>query len=163
MSQAIFAKGTQLKVGDGATPTEVFTLIPEIRSITGPSMSAEVIDVTSHDTPGGFRDKMQGLKDWGVLSFEMLWVPNNPKHLQLFSDYVAGTQRNYKLVVPDAVSTTLSFRGFVGNNPTTAPFDGALTKTVEIVIMGSPAPTYSSGTTMVATAEATGTLTTAPA
>ena len=65
---AIFAKGTELKVGDGATPTEVFTLIPGIRTITGPSMSAEVIDITSHDTPGGFRDKMQGLKDWGVLS-----------------------------------------------------------------------------------------------
>ena len=33
---AIFAKGTQLKVGNGATPTEVFTLIPGIRTITGP-------------------------------------------------------------------------------------------------------------------------------
>ena len=142
MSQAIFAKGTQLKVGDGAEPTEGFTLIPEIRSITGPSMSAEVIDVTSHDTPGGFRDKMQGLKDWGVLSFEMLWVPSNAQHLALFADYVSGAQRHYTLTVPDADLTTLNFTGFVGNNPTSAPFDGALTKTVEIIIMGSPAPTY---------------------
>jgi predicted secreted protein len=142
MSQAIFAKGSQLKVGDGVTPTEGFTLIPEIRSISGPSMSAEQIDVTSHDTPGGFRDKLQGLKDWGSLNCEMLWLPGDPKHLQLFNDYVAGTVRHYKLTVPDALATTLNFSGFVGNNPTQIPFDGALTKNVEIVIVGSPAPNY---------------------
>jgi predicted secreted protein len=142
MSQAIFAKGSQLKVGDGATPTEVFTLIPEIRNISGPTMSAEQIDVTSHDTPGGFRDKIQGLKDWGVLNCEMLWVPSDTQHRQLFDDYVAGTVRNYQLTVPDTAMTTLNFAGFVGNNPTQIPFDGALTKNVEIVIVGSPAPNY---------------------
>jgi predicted secreted protein len=142
MSQAIFAKGSQLMVGDGVTPTEGFTPIPEVRSISGPTMSAEQIDVTSHDTPGGFRDKIQGLKDWGVLNCEMLWVPSDPNHLQLFDDYVAGTVRHYKLTVPDAVATTLNFSGFVGNNPTQIPFDGALTKNVEIVIVGSPAPNY---------------------
>jgi len=139
---AIFAKGTQLKVGDGATPTEAFTLIPGIRSITGPSMAAEVIDITSHDTPGGFRDKMQGLKDWGMLSFELLWDPGQLKHQQLFTDYTTGAVRHYKLIYPDAGATTLSFSGFVGNNPSSSPFDGALTKTAEIVIMGSPMPTW---------------------
>jgi predicted secreted protein len=140
---AVFAKGTQLKVGNSATPTEVFTLIPGIRSITGPSMSAETIDITSHDTPGSFRDKMQGLKDWGVLSFDLLWEPDNVQHQQLFDDYKAGTERNYELIYPDTGSTKLSFKGFVGNNPTTAAYDGALTKTAEIVIKGSPAPTFS--------------------
>jgi predicted secreted protein len=142
MSQAIFAKGSQLKVGDGVTPTEGFTLIPEIRSISGPTQSAEQIDVTSHDTPGGFRDKIQGLKDWGVLNCEMLWLPGDPKHLQLFNDYVAGTVRHYKLTVPDALATTLNFSAFIGNNPTQIPFDGALTKNVEFVIVGSPPPNY---------------------
>lgn len=142
MSLATFAKGTQLKVGDGTTPTEVFTLIPEVRSITGPSMSAETLDVTSHDTPGGFRDKIQGLKDWGVLSFEMLWAPANAQHLQLFEDYISGEVRNYTITYPTTPATTFKFAGWVGNNPTSAPFDGALTKTVEINIMGSPAPSF---------------------
>jgi predicted secreted protein len=142
MSQAIFAKGSQLKVGDGATPTELFTLIPEIRTISGPTMSAEQIDVTSHDTPGGFRDKIQGLKDWGVLNCEMLWVPSDLQHKQLFDDYVAGTVRNYQLTVPDTVTTTLNFAAFIGNNPTQIPFDGALTKNVEFVIVGNPPPNY---------------------
>jgi hypothetical protein len=38
--------------------------------------------------------------------------------------------------------TTLNFSAFVGNNPTQHPFDGALTKNVEFVIVGSPAPNY---------------------
>jgi predicted secreted protein len=164
MSQAIFAKGSQLKAGNGAIPTEVFTTIPEIRTISGPSMSAEQIDVTSHDTPGGFRDKIQGLKDWGVLTCEMLWVPDNAQHLQLFNDYVAGTVRHYKLTVPDADQTTLNFSGFVGNNPTSIPFDGALSKSVEIIIVGAPAPTYTGiSTTRLAEARMTGALTTVPA
>jgi predicted secreted protein len=140
MSQATFAKGTQLQAGDGAA-SEVFTLIPEVRSITGPSMSADVLDATSHDTPGGFRDKKQGLKDWGTLSFEMLWIPSNAMHLQLFADYKAGTERNYKVIYPNVGNTTFSFRGFVSNNPMSAPFDQLLTKTVELVILGSPEPT----------------------
>lgn len=139
---AVFAKGTQLKVGDGATPTEVFTLIPGVRSITGPSMSAEVIDITSHDTPGQFRDKMQGLKDWGMLSFELLWDPTSAQHQGLFDDYVAGTVKHYTLTYPTDPPTTISFSGFVGNNPTSSPFDGALTKTAEIVIMADPMPTW---------------------
>jgi predicted secreted protein len=141
MSLAVFAKGTQVKASD-MTVTPVFTLIPEIRSISGPTMGAEQIDVTSHDTPSGFRDFIQGLKTWGVFSFEMLWVPNNVQHLQLFNDFVAGTVRNYKVTVPDDDLTTFNFSGFVGNNPTQAPFDGALTKTVEIIIKGDPLPTY---------------------
>jgi predicted secreted protein len=142
MSLAVFAKGTQLKVGDGATPTEAFTLIPEVRSITGPSMSAETIDVTSHDTPGGFRDKIQGLKDWGTLSFEMLWAPSHAKHQQLFDDYISGAVRHYSLTYPTVPPKTMTFSGWVGNNPTVSPFDGALGKTVELNIMGSPAPVW---------------------
>jgi predicted secreted protein len=142
MSLAVFAKGTQLKVGDGATPTEAFTLIPEVRSITGPSMSAETIDVTSHDTPGGFRDKIQGLKDWGNLSFELLWAPSNAKHQQLFDDYMAGTVRHYTLTYPTVPPKTMTFSGWVGNNPSISPFDGALSKTVELNIMASPAPVW---------------------
>ena len=140
----VFAKGTQLMVGDGVTPTEGFDLIEGVRSITGPAMSAESIDITSMDTPGGFRDHMQGLKDWGALSFELLWDPSNAQHQQLFDDYVSGEIRHYKLIYPDPAATTLSFSGYVGNNPTTAAFDQALTKNCEIVIQANPAPTWSS-------------------
>jgi len=140
MSLATFAKGTQLKA---EVTTGVFTLIPEIRSITGPGMSADILDATSHDTPGGFRDKKQGLKDWGTLSFEMLWIPANAMHQLLYADFSVspGIERNYKLIFPNAGLTTFSFKGFVNSMPITAPFDQLLSMNVEITILGSPAPT----------------------
>ena len=140
---AILAKGTKLEVGDGATPTEVFTLIAGIRTITGPANERQMIDVTSHDTPGGFMDEMGGLKRWGALSFELLWDPANVQHQQLWDDYVEDTVRNYKLIFPDTSATTLTFSGFIGPNPITAPYDGALTKTCEVVIKANPAPVWS--------------------
>jgi predicted secreted protein len=140
MSLATFAKGTQLKAGDGGNP-ETFTLIPEIRSISGPGMSADTLDATSMDTPGGFRDKKQGLKDWGTLSFELLWIPTNARHQQLFDDFKAGTERNYELVFPNVGNTKFSFKGFVNRMPAQANFDALLTLSVEITIMGDPEPT----------------------
>lgn len=143
MSQATFAKGTQLK-SDSDTPG-TFTLIPEVRSITGPSMTADILDATSMDTPGGFRDKRQGLKDWGTVAFELLWIPDNAQHQKLFDDYSAspGVERAYQIIFPNAASTTFEFTGFVSQMPITAAFDQLLTMNVEITILGDPAPTLS--------------------
>lgn len=140
MSQAILAKGTQLQAGNGGSP-ETFTLIPEVRSISGPSLSADVLDVTSMDTPGGFRDKLQGLKDWGELSFELQWVPGNALHQQMFNDYKAGTKRNYKMILPNVGNTTFSFQGFVSGMPANLAFDQVMMLSVTIVILGDPEPT----------------------
>ena len=141
MSQAILAKGTQLRAG-GTASLGATTLIPEIRSITGPGVVADVLDATSMDTPGGFRDKKQGLKDWGTLSFEMLWIPNNAMHLQMFDDFVAGTERFYELVFPDVGTTTFTFKGFVNSMPIQANFDQLLTRSCEITIIGDPLPVF---------------------
>ena len=51
--------------------------------------------------------------------------------------------RHYKLTYPTTPPKSVTFSGFVGSNPTTAPFDGALTKTAEIIMMGDPAPVWS--------------------
>ena len=46
----INAFGTQLKRGDGAGP-EVFTSIADATGISGPGLSRETLDVTSHGSP----------------------------------------------------------------------------------------------------------------
>jgi hypothetical protein len=135
----ILGKGTKFKVGDGGSP-EVFTLIPAIRSITGPGNTAEVLDSTTMDTPQGFRDKFQGLKDHGAFSFEMLWDPAHALHQQLYNDFKAGTERNYQVEFADPGTTTFSFRGFVNSCPVTAAFDQLLSMQVEITIKGDPEP-----------------------
>lgn len=55
--------GTLLKVGDGASPTEAFTAIAEVKSISGPSMSMETIDATHMESPSGYREILPSFRN----------------------------------------------------------------------------------------------------
>ena len=72
--------GTLLQRGDGAAPTEAFTTIGEVLNIGGPSLAQEVVDVTSHSSPGAFRQKVGGLLDAGEISFDINFGPTEPTH-----------------------------------------------------------------------------------
>jgi predicted secreted protein len=144
MSQAVFGKGTLLQAGDVATPTG-FVTVPEVKSIKIAGFSAEVIDVTSHDTPGGFRDKKQGLKDWGTVQAQVNYVPTDPIHQQIFDDMKGvagvGVERYWQIVFPDTASTTFQFKAFVNNFAPSAPIDNVLVSDLEVTILGNPEPT----------------------
>jgi predicted secreted protein len=92
------AIGTLLQVGDGASP-EVFTTIGGLSSITGPNFTSNSIDVTSHDTTGGFREKITGLKDAGQISGTLFFDCSLSQHQALLDDYKANTAKNYRLVL----------------------------------------------------------------
>jgi len=139
---AIYPKGSWIQAGDVATPTG-FVLIPGALSITPNGQAADVLDATDHDTPGGFRDKKQGSKDWGSLDFEAHWDPSLALHQQLFTDYKAGVERYYRYVVREngVTKATFEFKGFVASGGLgSAPFDALSTIPVSIVIKGDPEP-----------------------
>jgi|SRR5215831_1206765 len=144
MSLAVFGKGTLLQAGDVSTATS-FATIPESKSIAIAGFAAAVLDVTSHDTPGGFRDKKQGLKDWGTVRADVQYVPDNVMHQQVYNDMVGvagvGVERYWRIVFPNTAATTFTFKGFVNNFAPTAPIDNVLMSTLEVTILGSPQPT----------------------
>ena len=74
MSNAWWAYGSQLKIGDDGT-TEVFTKVAEIIDISGPDMSRDVIDVTNQDSPDGWREFIPGLRDGGEIGVTANWIP----------------------------------------------------------------------------------------
>jgi len=92
------AINSALQVGDGASP-EVFTTIGGLSSITGPNFTSNTIDVTSHDTTGGFREKITGLKDAGSISGTLFFDAALAQHQALLDDYKANTKKNYRLVL----------------------------------------------------------------
>src|SRR5262245_6461166 len=145
MSIAVFGKGTLLQAGDVGAVTG-FVTVPEATSITIAGFNAEVIDVTSHDTPGGFRDKKQGLKDWGTVQSDVHLVPDNAIHTQIFNDMKGvagvGVERYWRIVFPNTAATTFTFKGFVNAFSPTAPIDDVLTSSLEVTILGSPEPTW---------------------
>ncbi len=99
MSIAVIANGTLLQIGDGASP-EVFTTVPEVTKLSGPAVKFDLLDVTSHDSPGFFREFIPGLADGDNIAGEINWVPANVVHKGLRVDSYARTLRNFKVIFP---------------------------------------------------------------
>ena len=139
---ARFPKGSLMQAGAVATPTG-FVTVPGVRSMSLSGLTADKLDATTHDTASGFRDWIQGLKDWGPLGFECLWDPTHALHIQFFNDFKVGTERYYQVVIISQTITlaTFQFKAFVGNYPFTIPMDALATLSVELQIKGVPEPT----------------------
>jgi hypothetical protein len=107
-SNALSAFGTLLKLGDGGSP-ESFTTVAELRTISGPSLSADALDATTHNTPTPFRRFIAGLLDGGEVSFDLNWIPQETTHSYstgVLKDMLNRTRRNIQLVFPDVGLTT---------------------------------------------------------
>lgn len=139
-SQAIFAQGTLLKIGDGAM-SEAFTTIAEVKSIDGPQFDTDDIDVTTHDTSDAFHEYIAGLKEGGELGFAINFVPSHATHslaTGLLGRYMEdGDKRhNFQVVFPDA--TTWLIPGYVKSFGINAPVDDVLSADVSIKVSSRP-------------------------
>lgn len=100
MSQAIIANGTLLQMG-GSTSAATFVTVPEMKSLSGPSVSFDLLDATSHDSVGYFREFIPGLADGDNISGTMNWRPSNTVHTELRVDSYARALNFFKVVFPD--------------------------------------------------------------
>ena len=140
MTVAIAALGTLLKCGNGASP-EVFTTIADVMSITGPTIAAEVVEVTSHSSPNAWREFIPTLLDPGEVSFDINFAPTEATQSQstgVLRDLKNRTLRNMKLVFPDSGSTTWSYAGYFTKFESKEPTDGKVTAAVTIRLTGQP-------------------------
>jgi predicted secreted protein len=139
-SNAIPAFGTFLKIGDGGGP-ESFTTIAEVKSITGPTMSAKIDDVTTHSTGTPWREKLATLLDGGTLTFALNFIPTDATQSfssGLLRDFANRTKRNFKLVFPNGAATTWAFAAFVADFKMNAPVDGVLDANLTLNVSGQP-------------------------
>lgn len=141
MTNALFAFGTLLKIGDGATPTEGFTTIAEVTNIGGPGFSMDTPDVTSHSSANKWREFIAGLLDAGEVTFTINFIPTNATHSQtsgLLKDMKNRTKRNFQLVFPDSGATTWTLPTFITGFEPGEPIDNALTADVTLKVAGEP-------------------------
>lgn len=138
-SSAIWAYGSILQLGDGATP-EVFTAIAEITELTPPQMSRDDIDVTSHQSSDGYREFISGLRDGGEVSFKANWLPTNSTHdgttglLETFNDDV---NHNWKVILPNTL-ITIAFSGFLTAFEPDLPIEEQAQLSGTIKVSGKP-------------------------
>lgn len=118
------------------------TTIAQVKSISGPGLSLDTEDVTSHDSTGGWEEVVGTILRSGEVSFEIVYDPNAATHKYavggLLSDLVLKTAVSYTLVFPSVATVTWTFNAFVVGFEPGAPADGALTASVTLKITGQP-------------------------
>lgn len=127
---AVTGKGTIFSRWSGTA----WTPIANINSISGPTMTRETVDVTTLDSPGGYRQFIGSLRDGGDVSLSMNF--DQETYAQMKADFEDDKLQKYQIVLPDSVNTTLVFEGIVTDCPLDIPLDDKITADITIKISG---------------------------
>jgi len=130
---AVVAQGTLVKRGDGGDPTEIFTDITNVVSVTAPSGSAQVIDVTNLSSTA--KEKCIGLPDNGQMTLNINYDSTDAEQTGLRDDRDAGTSRNFEVVFSDA--SQAAFAGYVMEWSLDTQTDDVVKLTVTVEIDGA--------------------------
>lgn len=127
-----FAFGTIFKV----TIASVLTPIASLTSITGVELSADEIDVTAHDSPDGYREYAQGLRDSGSVAIEGNFT-GDTSHEALKTLFDSGDTVAMSITFPGTLGNW-TFNGFITGFSTDAPMEDKLTFSATIKVTGKP-------------------------
>lgn len=112
------------------------TAIAQVMSISGPGLTADTVDVTSHDSTNAWEEVVVAILRSGEVTFDIVYDPATATHKNaaggLLADLVGRASTTYTLVFPDSGSTEWVFSAFVTGFEPTEPVDGALTASVTL-------------------------------
>lgn len=138
MTNAALGYGTKLKLGDGASP-EVFADIGEITALNDED-TAELKDVTNHQSINSRREYIGGLIDGGEVTFTVNYDPDGATH-----DRTTGLQafvrqtKNFRLEEPGNTNG-YQFAAIITNVSRSYPVDDAMEMNVTIKKTGDVTP-----------------------
>jgi predicted secreted protein len=137
-TQASAGYGVQLQVDDGSGS---FSTIAEVTSLSGPELSADTADVTHHQSPGGWEEHIPTILRSGEVSATINYLPGDSTQdasSGLLSLLDSKTKRDYKIIFPDAASTTWTLSAYVTGFSPSAPVDDRLSADVTLKATGQP-------------------------
>jgi len=129
--------GTLLQIGDGATPTETFTTIPECYDITGPEISTATEDATSHDSPNRFEEFIPTVKSGGSITFQMTYIDANVTQQVLRDAQDNLLVKNFRLIPPSATKR-FEFAAIVEKVGHAYPVKGKMVCDCSLKVSGKP-------------------------
>lgn len=157
---------TSAKSALGVTLSRNGNLIAEITNLTGPELTLEEIDVTSHDSADDFREFIGGLLDGGEVSIEGNFIASDTDgQIGLMSDQLAKTLQSFVITFPTSVTATWTFSALVTKfKAADFPLDDAQKFSATLKISGKPvlAITASSDITALAIAATSGAIALSP-
>lgn len=132
--------------------------ISELTRIDSLNITVETIDVTSHQSPDGYKEFIAGLTDGGEVSIEGNFISGDTNgQIGLASDLNAKTIQDYAITFPDA--TTWAFKALVtAFRIGEADAEGKLSFSATLKVTGKPTLGISTAADLTALAVTTGTL-----
>ena len=131
------AFGTQLWMcGSSASPGSD-DAIGDLTNISGPSMSAEEIDVTSHDSTGAYREFVASFLDPGEISVEGNLMSGGGAE-DMVDAFNARAKQSFVVRFPTTDNLQWAFDGYVTGVETDAPYDDKASFSATIKVSGAP-------------------------
>lgn len=130
MSNAFAGVGSHFRKWN--VTTGVWDSVAEVKTISGPSMTREMIDVTNLDSTGGYREFIPSFRDGGTVALSMNFTYAG--YVMLKNDFQSDDLSNYEILLSDGSS--IEFSGYVQDLPLSVKFDDAVTCEVTIKVSG---------------------------
>ena len=119
------AYGTEMYKGSSSG-----VLYAQVRNITGPALSADVIDVTSHASTNAWEESVIGVLRPGDIGMDIIYDPATATHKNasggLLFDFLARVSITLTLVFSDSATTEWTFSAFVTGFVPSMPVAGEL-------------------------------------
>jgi len=133
-TKAFSAQGTLVKRGNGAT-VEVFTNIPDVKTIGGPTGSSDLLEATNLDSTA--KEYVLGLADSGEIRLGLNWDPTSVQQQGLFTDWQNRTRRNFQIIFSDTGAALLAFAAFVQNYEISGGANAIVEASITLKITGA--------------------------
>jgi predicted secreted protein len=131
------AYGSLLQIADDAENPTAWTTVPNVGSFGFPLGIIERAEVTTHDSPGRFREYVKTMRDGGTLSVELVLDYNSAVHQRLMEATGSLSFERFKVIAPDGTELA-EFNADVSLDGTSAlPVDGAITASMELQVTGA--------------------------
>ena len=118
------------------------TAYANVTNISGPGLSLDTEDVTSHDSTAAWEEHVATILRSGEVTLDLVYDPANATHKYaaggLLYDMVSRTAVALTLEFSDTATTTWSFNAFVTGFEPGMPVDGALTASASLKLTGQP-------------------------
>jgi len=112
--------------------------IGQITNISGPSMSLDTVDVTTHDQADAWEQVAPTILRSGTVTVDIVYDPDDTEHVAALANMVGKATAAFELQFPDSAYTEYEFDAYVTGFTPTAPVDGALTASITLKITGEP-------------------------
>ena len=112
--------------------------IAQVTSISGPGLSLDTVDVTSHDQTTAWEEMTATILRQGEISLELVFDPGEATHADILANLVGRTYEGFELQFPDSSYTEWVFDAYIVGFEPSAAVDGAITASCTLKITGVP-------------------------